>query len=51
VIGAPEPPEMVGKVPPGLVAEFVIASLATAGLFWLLLGAISGWLYHRLGRA
>jgi cobalt transporter subunit CbtA len=51
VIGAPEPPEMVGKVPAGLAAEFVVASLATAGLFWLLLGAISGWLYHRLGRA
>jgi cobalt transporter subunit CbtA len=51
VIGAPEPPEMIGKVPPELAAEFVIASLATAGLFWLLLGAISGWLYHRLGRA
>ena len=50
VIGAPEPPEMVGKVPAGLVAEFVIASLATAGLFWLLLGAVSGWLYPRLGR-
>ena len=51
VIGAPEPPAMVGKVPAGLVAEFVVESLATAGLFWLLLGAVSGWLYHRLGRA
>jgi cobalt transporter subunit CbtA len=49
--GAPEPPEIGGKVPPGLAAEFVVASLAAAGVFWLLLGAISGWLYQRLGRA
>jgi len=50
VIGAPEPPEIGGQVPPGLVAEFVVASLAVAGVFWLLLGTISGWLYERLGR-
>ena len=50
-IGAPEPPEIAAKVPSALVAQFVVASLAAAGLFWLLLGAISGWLYHRLGRA
>jgi len=51
VIGAPGPREIGGKVPPELAAEFVIASLAGAGLFWVLLGALSGWLYHRLGRA
>jgi cobalt transporter subunit CbtA len=51
LIGAPEPPEIGGKVPSGIVAEFIIASLAAAGLFWLLLGIITGWLYHRLGRA
>ena len=51
LIGAPEPPEIGGKVPSGIVAEFVVASLAAAGLFWLLLGIITGWLYHRLGRA
>ena len=50
-IGAPEPPEISARVPSALVAQFVVASLAAAGLFWLLLGAISGWLYHRLGRA
>jgi cobalt transporter subunit CbtA len=50
-IGAPEPSEIGGKVPAGLAAEFVVASLAAAAAFWLLLGAISGWLYHRLGRA
>jgi cobalt transporter subunit CbtA len=51
LIGAPEPPEIGGKVPSGIVAEFVVASLAAAGLFWLLLGALTGWLYHRFGRA
>ena len=50
-IGAPELPEIAGKVPSGLAAEFAVASLAAAGAFWLLLGAFSGWLYHRLGRA
>jgi cobalt transporter subunit CbtA len=50
LIGAPEPPEIGGKVPSGIVAEFVVASLAAAGLFWLLLGIITGWLYNRLGR-
>jgi cobalt transporter subunit CbtA len=50
-IGAPEPPEIAAKVPPILVAQFAVASLSAAGLFWLLLGTISGWLYHRLGRA
>jgi cobalt transporter subunit CbtA len=50
-IGAPAPPEIVAKVPSALVAQFAVASLAAAGLFWLLLGAISGWLYHRLGQA
>jgi len=51
LIGAPAPPEIGGKVPSGIVAEFVAASLAAAGLFWLLLGIIAGWLYHRLARA
>lgn len=51
IIGAPEPPEIGGEVPPGIVAEFVVASLAAAGLFWLLLGGLTGWLYHRIGSA
>ena len=50
-IGAPEPPEIAAKVPPILVAQFAVASLSAASLFWLLLGTISGWLYHRLGHA
>jgi cobalt transporter subunit CbtA len=49
--GAPALLEADGKVPAGLAAEFVVASLTAAGAFWLLLGALSGWLYRRLGRA
>ena len=50
-IGAPALPEAAAKVPAGLAAEFVVASLAAAGAFWLVLGALSGWLYHRIGPA
>jgi cobalt transporter subunit CbtA len=49
-IGAPQPREIGGQVPAGLAAEFVVATILAAGLFWLLLGAVTGWLYHRLGR-
>jgi predicted cobalt transporter CbtA len=49
VIGAPELPEIAGKVPSGLAAEFAVASLAAAGAFWLLLGALSRWLYCTIG--
>jgi cobalt transporter subunit CbtA len=50
-IGAPELPEVSGKMPAALAAEFVVASLTTAGVFWLVLGALSGWLYNWTGRA
>ncbi len=50
-IGAPAPPEHGGNVPPDLAARFVVASIFTAALFWLALGAISGWLYRRLDPA
>ena len=35
-------------VPADLVSAFIIASLATTGLFWLALGGISGAVYRRL---
>jgi len=50
-IGAPDPPEHGGSVPPELAARFVIASIFAAALFWLVLGGTSGWLYRRLDRA
>jgi predicted cobalt transporter CbtA len=48
LIGAPQPSEHGGSAPPELAREFVIASLATTGLFWIALGTTSGWLYRRL---
>lgn len=48
LIGAPEPPQHGGSVPAELAREFVIVSLATAGLFWIALGATCGWLYKRV---
>jgi cobalt transporter subunit CbtA len=47
-IGAPAPPGHGGGIPPELARSFVIASICTAGMFWLVLGAMSGWLYRRL---
>jgi len=48
LIGAPPPSEHGGSASPELAREFVIASLATTGLFWIALGTTSGWLYRRL---
>ncbi len=50
LIGAPHPHEIGGPVPPELAAEFTAASLATSALFWLVLGALCGGIYARLGR-
>jgi cobalt transporter subunit CbtA len=48
IVGAPEGAGQGAPVPPELAARFVVASLAIAALFWLVLGAVGGWLYHRL---
>jgi len=48
LIGAPQPSEHGGSAPAELAREFVIASLATTGLFWIALGTASGWLYRRV---
>jgi cobalt transporter subunit CbtA len=47
LIGAPAAPHGASGLPAELAAQFAIASLTTAALFWLLLGGISGWLYRR----
>ena len=39
--------EGVGNVPPELAAQFVSASLVSAALFWIALGAVSGHLFQR----
>jgi cobalt transporter subunit CbtA len=47
LVGAPIAPHGASALPAELAAEFATASLATAALFWLLLGGLSGWLYRR----
>lgn len=46
VIGAPHTQE-TGNVPGELAAQFVGASLVAAAVFWVVLGAVSGWLHRR----
>jgi len=48
LVGAPQPSEHGGSAPAELTREFVIASLATTGLFWITLGTTCGWLYRRV---
>lgn len=49
VIGAPRPATIEGgALPAPLAAEFAIASLAVAAIFWMVLGAVSGLLQRRL---
>jgi cobalt transporter subunit CbtA len=47
VVGAPHTHE-TGNVPGELAAQFVGASLVAAAVFWVVLGAVSGWLHRRL---
>jgi cobalt transporter subunit CbtA len=47
LIGAPHPHD-TGGVPAELAAQFVAASLVAAAVFWVVLGALSGWLHRRL---
>ena len=51
MVGAPTHAYSSGALPAELAAEFAIVSLVTMGLFWIVLGALSGYLYDRLGRA
>ena len=49
VIGAPHAPYGASLVPAELAAQFVMASLMTSVLFWVVLGASAGYLYRKLG--
>jgi cobalt transporter subunit CbtA len=48
--GAPAPPAGSGAVPAALWRSFVIAATATSLLFWVLLGAATGYLHERDAR-
>jgi len=48
IIGAPHPLHPGGSVPADIAAQFAVASIATTGLFWLVLGLATGWFYRRL---
>ncbi len=47
VYGAPQPVHHESLAPANLAAEFVIAAIVTAGVFWLFLGAVLGWMLPR----
>jgi cobalt transporter subunit CbtA len=52
VIGAPAGHELrSGAVPAELAAEFAVATLVVSGLFWLLLGGLTGHFYRRFESA
>jgi cobalt transporter subunit CbtA len=52
VVGAPHPDASTGAgaVPPELAARFVVATLGTSLLFWLVLGLGAAFMFARLGR-
>lgn len=45
IIGAPQPAEIGGSVPTELSAGFASASIAVTFVFWIVIGAVSGWFY------
>lgn len=47
LIGAPQPEHHGGLAPEALMERYVYASLATNLVFWLALGALSGYLHRR----
>ncbi|MFQ5764048.1 MAG: CbtA family protein [Rhodospirillales bacterium] len=52
LIGAPGHAVQAGAggVPPELAAEFAIATLVVSGLFWMVLGGLTGYFYNRFER-
>lgn len=47
-LGAPHPGQFGGKVPGELAAEFAVASLFTAALFWTALGGFAGYFHRKI---
>ena len=50
LVGAPHPEFAPGNVPAEMAAEFAIATLVVTGLFWALLGGLTGYFYNRFER-
>jgi predicted cobalt transporter CbtA len=48
LIGAPRPVAGESLLPVELARTFTIAALLTAAVFWLLLGAVQGYLFSKL---
>ena len=51
ILGAPQPDSHVGLAPAELESAFIVTSLMTNAVFWVVLGAITAYLYQRFGRA
>ncbi len=51
LIGAPQPDNHTALAPEALQRQFVVAALATSGIFWLVLGGLCGYLFQRFERA
>ena len=47
LLGVPHPSEMTGGPPAELASQFVMASLFTSAVFWLIIGTASGWCFNR----
>jgi len=50
LVGAPHPQVTSGPLPAELAAEFAVATLIVTGLFWLVLGGLTGYFYRRFER-
>jgi len=50
LVGAPQPAELGGAVPPELAGHFAAASIVVNAIFWAVLGWLAGTFYQRLGR-
>ena len=51
LVGAPFTDVYGGATPDEVIDGFIVASLVPTGVFWLILGLVSGWLFPRVGRA
>ncbi len=51
LVGAPQPEHHGGLAPAEIERAFITASLAANAVFWLVLGALAGFAFDRLGRA